>query len=183
VIQALYRRLRDGRRDEEGFTLIELMVVVMIIAILVAIAIPSFFSARKRAQDSSAKSSLQISLTDAQAVYTDSQAYPSDLLTQLNAEEPNITHQAAASTGPKVVSVVTGLAAGTTASAADQIMIAARSQSQKCFLLRHVATPGISGLSGTYVVNAQVGTAAGEVASCVASATAGYPTGVTWVQQ
>jgi prepilin-type N-terminal cleavage/methylation domain-containing protein len=40
-----------GRSGEAGFTLIELMVVVLIIAILIAIAIPTFLGARSRAQD------------------------------------------------------------------------------------------------------------------------------------
>jgi type IV pilus assembly protein PilA len=44
-------RARGRRSGEAGFTLIELMVVVLIIAILIAIAIPTFLGARSRAQD------------------------------------------------------------------------------------------------------------------------------------
>jgi type IV pilus assembly protein PilA len=63
------------RDDEEGFTLIELMVVVLIIAILIAIAIPTFLGARARAQDRAAQSDLRNGLTAEKTVYTDAQTY------------------------------------------------------------------------------------------------------------
>ncbi|MEY2553081.1 MAG: type pilus assembly protein PilA, partial [Ilumatobacteraceae bacterium] len=43
--------------SDTGFTLIELMVVVLIIAILLAIAIPTFLGAQNKAKDRSAQSS------------------------------------------------------------------------------------------------------------------------------
>ena len=61
--------------DEQGFTLIELMVVVLIIAILIAIAIPTFLGARQRAQDRAAQSDLRNGLTAEKTYYTDSQTY------------------------------------------------------------------------------------------------------------
>jgi len=45
--------MRAGRKqeDEQGFSLIELSVVGLVIAILIAIAIPTFLGARLRAHD------------------------------------------------------------------------------------------------------------------------------------
>jgi type IV pilus assembly protein PilA len=59
-------------RSDDGFTLVELMVVVLIIAILIAIAIPTFMGARTRAQDRSAQSNLRNALTAAKVYYSDS---------------------------------------------------------------------------------------------------------------
>ena len=50
------------------------MVVVLIIAILIAIAIPQFLGARSRAQDAAAKSDLRNALTAEKTSYTDNAA-------------------------------------------------------------------------------------------------------------
>src|SRR5438093_5785176 len=66
------------QKEDRGFTLIELMVVVLIIAILIAIAIPTFLGARKRAQDKQAQSNLRNALTAEKTIYVDNQAYSND---------------------------------------------------------------------------------------------------------
>ena len=71
----LINSLKSRRDAEEGFTLIELMVVVLIIAILIAIAIPTFLGARERAQDRAAQSDLRNGLTAEKVYYTDAEAY------------------------------------------------------------------------------------------------------------
>ena len=77
MLQTLRRRLQGER--EGGFTLIELMVVVLIIAILIAIAIPTFLGARTRAQNRAVQANLRNALTVEKSVYTDAQAYSSDV--------------------------------------------------------------------------------------------------------
>ncbi|HET6874065.1 MAG TPA: type II secretion system protein [Acidimicrobiales bacterium] len=78
------------RRGEEGFTLIELMVVVLIIAILIAIAIPTFLGARQRANNRAAQSDLRNALTAEKTVYTDGQAYLDSTSSTLTGDEPSL---------------------------------------------------------------------------------------------
>jgi prepilin-type N-terminal cleavage/methylation domain-containing protein len=167
VIEAIQRRMA-ARSDEDrqgGFTLIELMVVVMIIAILVGIAIPAFLGARKRAQDTAAKSNVRNALSTAQTVFTDNQAYGNSaaLLDDLVDEEPSLTFvgNAADSDDPKEISVKTATSAG--ASAEDIVTFAAASKSGKCYFLRHVATAGLvdplGPLSGSWIAETDTNTA------------------------
>jgi type IV pilus assembly protein PilA len=71
----MLKLLRNRIQDDKGFTLIELMVVVLIIAILIAIAIPTFLGLRERAQDRAAQAELRDGLTAAKAYYTDDETY------------------------------------------------------------------------------------------------------------
>ncbi len=65
----------NKKKAEKGFTLIELMIVVAIIGILAAIAIPQFAAYRVRAFNSAAESDLRNIMTSQEAAYADSQAY------------------------------------------------------------------------------------------------------------
>ena len=65
MIQAVYKR------NQKGFTLIELMIVIAIIGILAAIAIPQFTVYRAKGYNATSKSDLKVAYTAAQAFFTD----------------------------------------------------------------------------------------------------------------
>ncbi|AJY71626.1 pilus assembly protein [Geobacter sulfurreducens] len=66
-------------RNRKGFTLIELLIVVAIIGILAAIAIPQFAAYRQKAYNSAAQSDLKNLKTGMEAFFADNQQYPDTL--------------------------------------------------------------------------------------------------------
>jgi type IV pilus assembly protein PilA len=64
-------------RNRKGFTLIELLIVVAIIGILAAIAIPQFSAYRAKAYNSAAQSDLRNLKTQMESAFADNQQYPS----------------------------------------------------------------------------------------------------------
>jgi type IV pilus assembly protein PilA len=63
-------------RNRKGFTLIELLIVVAIIGILAAIAIPQFSSYRAKAYNSASNADLKNLKTGMEAFMADNQQYP-----------------------------------------------------------------------------------------------------------
>jgi type IV pilus assembly protein PilA len=141
MLEKLMERRRHG--SEEGFTLIELMVVVLIIAILIAIAIPTFLGARQRAQNRSAQSNMRNALTAEKTTYTDTQAYTAVSAT-LSAIEPTLTYVTAVpAAGTREVYVATGTSVGGVAN--DTVVIGAHSASGNCYWLQDTANGASAG--------------------------------------
>ena len=163
----MIEHLRRRREDEEGFTLIELMVVVLIIAILVAIAVPTFMGARSRAQDRSAQSTARNALTSGRVLFTDNGDFGdptrATVVTNLEAVDGAFDFVAGASTDQTEISVMAfdGADADTTA---DRIIYAVLSDSGECFYIEDDSGNGGSGATSY---------ASQVAASCDANSTAG----------
>lgn len=145
-------------REDRGFTLIELMVVVLIIAILIAIAIPTFLGARKRAQARAAQATVKNIHTASRVVFSDNESYPTTagtMLDLLSKSEPSIcVTDGTANANPNDDCTATASqgANGVYFKVVDAqtIQIGAYSKSGVCYFLQDKSGPGTTGLGTKY---------------------------------
>ena len=94
-------------REEEGFTLIELMVVVAILGVLLLMSTSTFIGVKERANDSAAKQTAAQALETGRIVFTDHATYGTVTPAELSAAEPslNFVDEVTNSSGPNNASM------------------------------------------------------------------------------
>jgi type IV pilus assembly protein PilA len=134
--------MRKRGSEDRGFTMIELLVVVVIIGVLVAIAVPVYLNYRKGAANKSAASDVRGAITAVEQYYTDNgNAYPTGTLT--SEEGKALTLTAAAEGTEQKITVSPGNTLGyrdtTTAGVASYRLCARNKDGEQVYVYNSTA--------------------------------------------
>ena len=152
-------------REDEGFTLIELMVVVLIIAILLAIAIPTFLGARNSANARSAQSNLRNALTAEQSYWTNNQTWDT-VGTSVQNFEPALTFTTTTGVTPGKSVLLTADATN------GGVIMTAAGKDGNCYSIEVInqAASGGKATAGTYYYQDVAASGSGSSTACNAPA-------------
>lgn len=142
---------------DAGFSLVELMVVVLVIAVLLAIAIPMFLGARAQAQDRTAQANL-VTAAKAESTLAASDSAFTAVIAALEAEEPALDWSGASDSSVHVV--VGDVIAGDS----RQVLLYTQSGSGTWFGIKIVSADGPGITAGRYTCE---GTAESQVDALV----------------
>jgi prepilin-type N-terminal cleavage/methylation domain-containing protein len=78
--------------DERGFTLVELLAVMLIMAVLIAIAVPAFFGQSAKAQDAEAKQAVAAARTAIELIERENRGYADISAADLEAQEQTLVN-------------------------------------------------------------------------------------------
>jgi prepilin-type N-terminal cleavage/methylation domain-containing protein len=118
-------------REERGFTLVELMVVILIIAILVVTALPTFLGTRERAANRATQADIRNAFAAERAYYTDTLTYTTDPAT-MTAIEAAITYL------DGDTPLITGVAYLHLHPVPNEVFVSAMSVTGTCWYLREI---------------------------------------------
>jgi type IV pilus assembly protein PilA len=174
--------IADEEGTESGFTLIELMVVLLIMAILLAIAIPTFLGVKGGAQDRAAQSNLTNGLLSAKALYTSQGTYPvaASFTATMATQEPELVFTTAT-----VTAAPSNQISFEVSTDGNQVVLVDYSPNNKgtCWALSDnngaSTALGAAPLGDSYAAWVEGSTAATE---CSATAAAGYTASTSWSQ-
>jgi type IV pilus assembly protein PilA len=118
-------------KDQRGFTLIELMIVILIIGIMIAIALPTYLGARQRAADRAMQTDMRTGLAAALAYYSESGDWTGFTPVQAASEEPRLPWVGAGAPARGEVSIQVAVG--------QELLLVGLSSSHRYFCLAQVA--------------------------------------------
>jgi type IV pilus assembly protein PilA len=149
------RFVRDRLSDERGFTLIEVLAVILIIGILAAISLTTFLGHKDRSEDAVAKSNARTLITQVESCFASNADY-SLCDTEIELGGPT---EVPWGTGPGLTSVT---AATKMSYEVEAVSMSAMGGSQHVFTIAKNVTTGVI------------------TKTCVPAGSGGCPTGGTW---
>lgn len=81
-------KLKINGKFNSGFTLLEILIVIVIVGLLALVIVPNLFSGPARARDSQRKADLRTIKTALESYYNDNNSYPPNLQTLTQSTTP-----------------------------------------------------------------------------------------------